>query len=132
MDETRRLDDSETQGQGQSGSYTSQGQSQAGGYASQGQAGGYASQGQSQSGGNTSPNTQEFKLSGDDIMAKIKELVHEGNVRRITIKNEQGQNILEFPLTAGVIGVALLPVWAAIGAVMALAANCTIVVERRE
>jgi hypothetical protein len=130
MDETRRLDDSETQGQGQSGNYTSQGQ--AGGYASQGQAGGYASQGQSQSGGNTSPNTQEFKLSGDDIMAKIKELVHEGNVRRITIKNEQGQNILEFPLTAGVIGVALLPVWAAIGAVMALAANCTIVVERRE
>ena len=130
MDETRRLDDSETQGQGQSGNYTSQGQ--AGGYASQGQAGGYASQGQSQAGGNTSPNTQEFKLSGDDIMAKIKELVHEGNVRRITIKNEQGQNILEFPLTAGVIGVALLPVWAAIGAVMALAANCTIVVERRE
>ena len=121
MDETRRLDDSETQGQGQSGNYTSQGQ-----------AGGYASQGQSQAGGNTSPNTQEFKLSGDDIMAKIKELVHEGNVRRITIKNEQGQNILEFPLTAGVIGVALLPVWAAIGAVMALAANCTIVVERRE
>ena len=130
MDETRRLDDSETQGQGQSGNYTSQGQ--AGGYASQGQAGGYASQGQSQAEGNTSPNTQEFKLSGDDIMAKIKELVHEGNVRRITIKNEQGQNILEFPLTAGVIGVALLPVWAAIGAVMALAANCTIVVERRE
>jgi hypothetical protein len=130
MDETRRLDDSETQGQGQSGNYTSQGQ--AGGYASQGQAGGYASQGQSQSGGNTSPNTQEFKLSGDDIMAKIKELVHEGNVRRITIKNEQGDSILEFPLTAGVIGVALLPVWAAIGAVLALAANCTIVVERRD
>jgi uncharacterized protein DUF4342 len=127
MDETRRLDDSDTQGQGQSGSYSTSGQSQ-----SQGQSGGYAGQSQGQSGGNTNPNTQEFKLSGDDIMAKIKELVHEGNVRRITIKNEQGQNILEFPLTAGVIGVALLPVWAAIGAVMALAANCTIVVERRE
>ncbi|HEX6606677.1 MAG TPA: DUF4342 domain-containing protein, partial [Chloroflexia bacterium] len=94
MDETRKLDDSGMQGQGQSGSYTSQGQNQ-------GQSGGYA--GQSQSGGYTNtgstPNTQEFKLSGDDIMAKIKELVHEGNVRRITIKNEQGQNILEFPLT---------------------------------
>ena len=125
MDETRKLDDSGMQGQGQSGSYASQGQTQ-------GQSGGYAGQSQGQAGGNTNPNTQEFKLSGDDIMAKIKELVHEGNVRRITIKNEQGQNILEFPLTAGVIGVALLPVWAAIGAVMALAANCTIVVERRE
>ena len=121
MDETRKLDDS-----------TTQGQSQAGGYTAQGPAGGYATQGQGQTGGNAAPNTQEFKLSGDDIMAKIKELVHEGNVRRITIKNEQGQNILEFPLTAGVIGVALLPVWAAIGAVMALAANCTIVVERRD
>lgn len=121
MDETRKLDDSTVQGQGQAGGYTTQGQSQAGGYATQGQ-----------TGGSTASNTQEFKLSGDDIMAKIKELVHEGNVRRITIKNEQGQNILEFPLTAGVIGVALLPVWAAIGAVMALAANCTIVVERRE
>ena len=65
-------------------------------------------------------------------MAKVKELVHEGNVRRITIKNEQGDSILEFPLTAGVIGVALLPVWAAIGAVLALVANCTIVVERRD
>src|SRR5690242_5778085 len=82
MDETRRLDDSDTQGQGQSGSYSTPGQSQ-----SQGQSGGYAGQSQGQSGGNTNPNTQEFKLSGDDIMAKIKELVHEGNVRRITIKN---------------------------------------------
>ena len=123
MDETRKLDDSTVQGQGQAGGYAGQGQSQAGGY---------TTQGQGQMGGNPASNTQEFKLSGDDIMAKIKELVHEGNVRRITIKNEQGQNILEFPLTAGVIGVALLPVWAAIGAVMALAANCTIVVERRD
>ena len=118
MDETRRLDDSATQGQSQSEGNTSQIQSQ-------GQAGGYTN-------ANPNPNAQEFKLSGDDIMAKVKELVHEGNVRRITIKNEQGQSILEFPLTAGVIGVALLPVWAAIGAVMALVANCTIVVERRD
>lgn len=118
MDETRRLDDSAMPGQGQAGGYTTQGQGQ-------GQAGGYTN-------ANSNPNTQEFKLSGDDIMAKVKELVHEGNVRRITIKNEQGQSILEFPLTAGVIGVALLPIWAAIGAVVALVANCTIVVERRD
>jgi hypothetical protein len=120
MDETRRLDNSDAQGQSQAGGYTTQGQSQG-----QSQAGGYTN-------ASSNPNTQEFKLSGDDIMAKVKELVHEGNVRRITIKNEQGDSILEFPLTAGVIGVALLPVWAAIGAVLALAANCTIVVERRD
>jgi hypothetical protein len=120
MDETRRLDDSGTQAQSQAGGYTAQGQSQG-----QGQSGGYTNP-------SSNPNTQEFNLSGDDIMAKVKELVHEGNVRRITIKNEQGESILEFPLTAGVIGVALLPVWAAIGAVLALVANCTIVVERRD
>ena len=76
--------------------------------------------------------TEELKVEGKELVETVKRIIHEGNVRRITIKNEQGQNILEFPLTAGVIGVALLPVWAAIGAVMALAANCTIVVERRE
>ena len=76
--------------------------------------------------------TEEFKLSGDDIIAKVKELVHEGNVRRIIIKNEEGHNVVEFPLTAGVIGVALLPMYAAIGAILALAANYTIVVERKD
>lgn len=76
--------------------------------------------------------TEEFKLSGDDIVAKIKELVHEGNVRRIIVRDETGRNVVEFPLTAGVIGVALLPVWAALGTIVALAANYTIVVERKE
>ena len=90
-----------------------------------------------QTNGNTNPGatpnqTEEFKLTGDDIIAKIKELVHEGNVRKIIIKNEEGQTVVEFPLTAGVIGVALLPMYAAIGAIVALAANCTIVVERRD
>src|SRR2546423_6111487 len=69
------------------------------------------------------PRTEEFKITGDDIMAKIKELVREGNVRRIIIKNDQGHPIVEFPLTAGVIGAAILPVYAALGAVLALAAN---------
>jgi hypothetical protein len=74
--------------------------------------------------------TQEFTLSGDEVLAKVKELIAEGNVRRLIIKNEDGRTILEVPLTLGVIGAALLPVFAAIGAAAALATRCTIVVER--
>jgi Flp pilus assembly pilin Flp len=74
--------------------------------------------------------TQEFTLSGDEVVAKVKELIHEGNIRRITIKNEDGRTMLEVPLTLGLIGAALLPVLAAIGAAAALATRCTIVVER--
>ena len=74
--------------------------------------------------------TQEFTLSGDEVVAKVKELLHEGNIRRITIKNEEGRTMLEVPLTLGLIGAALLPVLAAIGAAAALATRCTIVVER--
>ena len=74
--------------------------------------------------------TQEFTLSGDEVAAKVKELIHEGNIRRITIKNEEGRTMLEVPLTLGLIGAALLPVLAAIGAAAALATRCTIVVER--
>ena len=65
-------------------------------------------------------------------MAKIRQLLHEGNVRRIVIRNAEEQTLAEFPLTAGVIGAVLLPVWAAIGAIAALAADLTIVVERRD
>jgi hypothetical protein len=75
---------------------------------------------------------EEFKIDGDAVIATIKELVHEGNVRRITIKNEQGQTLIEIPLTVGVVGAILLPVWAAIGAIAALAANLIIVVEKVE
>jgi hypothetical protein len=74
--------------------------------------------------------TQEFTLNGDEVVAKVKELIHEGNIRRITIKNEDGRTMLEVPLTIGLIGAALLPVFAAIGAAAALATRCTIVVER--
>src|SRR6476661_460932 len=80
----------------------------------------------------TAPRTEEFQVSSEDIMNKIRALIHEGNVRRIIIRNEEGHNVVEFPLTAGVIGVAILPVYAALGAVLALAANYTIVVERRD
>jgi hypothetical protein len=76
--------------------------------------------------------TEEFQVSGDALIAKMKELMHEGNVRRILIKNEDGEIMAEFPLTAGVVGAVLLPVWAAIGAIAALAANLTIVVVRKE
>lgn len=78
------------------------------------------------------PRTQEFTINGDELLAKVRELVAEGNVRRLTIKNEEGRTMLEVPLTIGVIGVALLPVFAAIGALAALATRCTIVVEREE
>ena len=58
--------------------------------------------------------------------------MHEGNIRRIIIKNEEGKELIEIPLTLGVVGVVLLPVWAAIGAIAALVADCTIVVEKVE
>jgi hypothetical protein len=74
--------------------------------------------------------TEEYQVDGDDLLHKVKELVHEGNIRRIIIKNEEGKTLIEIPLTLGVVGVVLLPVWAAIGAVAALVADCTIVVEK--
>ena len=74
--------------------------------------------------------TEEYQVDGDDLLHKVKELVHEGNIRRIIIKNEDGERLIEIPLTLGVVGIALLPVWAAIGAIAALVANCTIVVEK--
>ena len=76
------------------------------------------------------PRTSEFTINGEEVVAKVKELIHEGNVRRIIIKNEEGRTMLEVPLTIGVIGAAFMPVLAAIGAAAALATRCTIVVER--
>jgi hypothetical protein len=76
--------------------------------------------------------TEEFKVSGEKMIAKVKELVHEGNIRRIIIKDAEGKTLIEAPLTIGVVGVVLLPVWAALGAIAALAAELTIVIERVE
>lgn len=73
---------------------------------------------------------EEFRVTGEAVVAKVKELVREGNIRRIILKNEQGEVLIEIPLTLGVVGVLLLPVWAAIGAIAAMAANLTVVVER--
>lgn len=76
--------------------------------------------------------SQEFTLDGDQVVAKVKELLHEGNIRRIIIKNDEGRTMLEVPLTIGLLGAALLPVLAAIGAAAAIATRCTLVVERDE
>ncbi len=73
--------------------------------------------------------TEEFKVSGERLLQQVRDLVHQGNVRRITIKDKDGVALFEIPLTAGVVGAVLLPVWAAIGAVAALAASYTIAVE---
>ena len=73
---------------------------------------------------------EEHKVSGDKVIGKIKELIHQGNVRRIIIKNEEGRSLVEVPLSVGVVGVVLAPTWAAIGAVAALVTSCSIEVER--
>lgn len=77
-------------------------------------------------------NKTEFKVRADELLGKIKDLIHEGNVRRIIIKNEEGHTYLEIPVTVGLIGALIAPIFAAIGALAALAANFTIVVERKE
>jgi len=76
--------------------------------------------------------TEEFHVSGDTLVAKIKELVQEGNVRRVVLKNEEGKILVEFPLTLGVVGAVLAPQLAAIGAIAALVTHCTVVVEKVE
>jgi hypothetical protein len=72
-----------------------------------------------------------FKAGGEDVLGKIKALIHEGNVRRVVIQHD-GRSVAEFPLTAGVVGAVLAPVLAAIGAVVALLQDCTIHVEREK
>lgn len=73
---------------------------------------------------------EEHTVSGDRVLEKVRELLREGNVRRLIIRNEEGRTIVEIPLTVGVVGTLVAPVWAAIGAIAALVANCSIVVER--
>jgi len=78
------------------------------------------------------PRIEEFSIDGEQLVAKVKELIREGNVRRLLIRNESGTTLVEIPLTVGLVGVALLPVWAAVGAIAALATDCSIVVERED
>lgn len=74
---------------------------------------------------------EEFKVSGEQLIAKVKEVIKEGNARRIIIKNEKGESVVEFPLTIGAVGTLLAPPLAALGALAALISNCTIVVIKK-
>ena len=74
---------------------------------------------------------ESFKAEGDQIVDKVKRLVHEGNVRRVIVQHE-GRTIAEFPLTAGVVGALLAPVLAAIGVLVAMMKDCTIQMERTD
>lgn len=74
--------------------------------------------------------TEEHKVSGEGLVARVKELIREGNVRRIIIKNDEGRSIMEIPLTLGVVGAMLMPVFVALGAIAALASHYTLVVEK--
>ncbi len=76
--------------------------------------------------------TEEFTVDGEMLIAKIKELFRQGNIRRISIKNEDGNVILDFPMTLGVVGVILAPQLAAVGAIAALVTRCTLIVEKAE
>ena len=76
--------------------------------------------------------TEEFRVNGGEIIDKIKEIIHQGNVRRIIFKTEEGKTFLEIPLTVGVVGALIVPVWAAIGAIAALASKLTIAIEKTE
>ena len=76
--------------------------------------------------------TEEFRVNGEDLLARIKKLIKEGNIRRIIIKDKDGKVVFEIPLTFGVVGVLLAPQLAAIGAIAALLSEATVVVEKTE
>jgi len=75
---------------------------------------------------------EEFKVSGEELLKKVRELIKAGNIRRIIIKNEQGETLMEIPVTFALVGAVLAPVLAAVGALAALVTNCTIVVEKKQ
>lgn len=75
---------------------------------------------------------EEFEVSGEKIVETVKKLLREGNIRRIAIKNADGNTLMEVPLTIGVIGAVIAPVLAAVAAIATLVTSCTIVVERIE
>jgi hypothetical protein len=76
--------------------------------------------------------TEEIRLDGGKVLDKIKDLIHQGNIRRIILKNEEGKTFIEIPLTLGLVGAALLPVFAAVGALAAVVTRMVIVVEKTE
>jgi hypothetical protein len=74
---------------------------------------------------------EEVKVKGEDLLKKVKELIHEGNIRRIIIKNDDGETYIEIPLTLGVVGMVVAPILAAVGAIAALASNFTIEIVKK-
>lgn len=80
----------------------------------------------------TKQSKEEFKVNGEDLLKKVKEIIREGNARRLIIKDKDGKTLIEIPLTVGVVGIAIAPVLAAVGAIAALVTECTILVERSE
>jgi Domain of unknown function (DUF4342) len=73
---------------------------------------------------------EELKVAGEQLLKTIRDLIHEGRFRRIIIRNDQGHSLIEIPLTLGLVGAMLMPVWAAIGAMAAMASGFSIIVER--
>lgn len=78
----------------------------------------------------TESGREKYKVAGDRVVSTIKELIHEGNVRHVVIKNDEGRTLIEFPVSIGVAGAVLLPVWAAVGAIAAIVTQCTVEIER--
>jgi hypothetical protein len=75
---------------------------------------------------------EEFSVSSEDLIKKVRDLIHEGNIRRIIVKDEAGKTLLEIPVTVGLLGALIAPYLAALGVIAALATKCTIVIERKE
>jgi hypothetical protein len=76
--------------------------------------------------------TEEFRVNGEELIAKVKNLINEGNIRRVIIKNKEEKIIFEIPLTFGVVGALIAPQLAALGAIAALLSEATVVVEKAE
>ncbi len=76
--------------------------------------------------------TEEFRVDGEELLRKVKNLINEGNIRRMIIKDKDGKIVFEIPLTFGVVGALIAPQLAAIGAIAALLGEATVVVEKRE
>lgn len=75
--------------------------------------------------------SETYQVRGEELLKKVKELIHQGNIRKITIKNKEDKVLVQFPLTIGVVGTLLAPALAAIGAIAALVTECSITVERK-
>lgn len=76
--------------------------------------------------------SETMKVKGEELLEKVKELVHQGNIHRIIIKDEKGHTFIEIPVTVGFVGAVLLPVWAAVATIAAIVSKFTIVVEKKE